>query len=328
MIQRRDFITLLGGAAAALPLAARAQQPALPVIGYVHSGALAGEEDNVRAFRRGLSDAGYVEDRNVSIEFRWAENDVDRLPELTADLIRRRVAVIATPGSQVAALAAKAATSTIPIVFSGGTDPVASGLVASLNRPGGNVTGYVQMSTELMPKRLGIMRELMPKATRFALLTNPYTPNLESMLADLQAAASTLGRKVDVQYVGTFREIDTAYTALAKSQAEAVLVGAGAPFVNRRTQLALLAAFHRLPAIYVGRNYTESGGLMSYGSDPTEQFREVGRYVGRILKGDKPADLPVVQAARFEFVINLQAARVLGLDLPPTLLALADEVIE
>ena len=328
MIGRREFITLLGGAAAAWPIAARAQQPGVPVVGFMHPAAPAGEEDGVLAFRKGLNDIGYVEGRNVAIEYRWADNEIDRLPELAADLVRRRVAAIATPGSSAAALAAKAAATTIPIIFSSGSDPVARGLVASINRPGGNVTGYVQMSGELMPKLLGIIHELLPKAKRIALLVSPSTLNLDLSLAELRAAASALELEIDVQYASTVADIDTAYASLVQSRAEALLVSPGAPFVNRRTQLALLAAYHHLPAIYSTRRYLESGGLMSYGNNSLIQFREAGRYTGRVLKGEKPADLPVMQAATFEFVINLQAAKALGLTVPASLLAIADEVIE
>jgi putative ABC transport system substrate-binding protein len=321
-MRRREFITLLGGTAA-WPVAARAQQAGVPVVGFLHPGAPAGEEEVVLAFRKGLNDIGYVEGRNVTIEFRWADNQIDRLPELAADLVRRRVAAIATPGSSAAALAAKAATTTIPIIFSGGNDPVAAGLVASMNRPGGNVTGYIQMSGEVMLKHLSIVHELLPKARRIALLVNSTV-----ILDPLLAAAPALGLELDVQYASTVGEIDTAYASLVQNRAEALLVGAGAPFVNRRTQLALLAAYHHLPAIYSTRRYVESGGLMSYGNNPLIQFREAGKYTGRILKGEKPADLPVIQAVTFELVINLQAAKVLGLDVPPSLLAIADEVIE
>jgi putative ABC transport system substrate-binding protein len=327
-LNRRQFVTLLGGAAAAWPLAARAQQLTMPLIGYLHPGSPKGEEFAVLAFRNGLSETGYIEGRNVAIEYRWADNDIDRLPGLVADLVRRQVAVIATPGSLVAALAAKAATTTIPIVFSGGIDPVAAGLVASFNRPGGNVTGYVQMSTELMPKRLGIIHDLLPNAMRFAVLLNPNNPNIEATIAGLRTAASTIRLQIEVHYASAARDIDTAYSAFVQNRVEGLLVGPGAPFINRRTQLALLAASHRLPAIYSARNYAESGGLMSYGVEPDAQFRETGKYTGRILRGEKPADLPVMQAAKFEFTINLQAAKVLGIEVPNSLQLLADEVID
>jgi putative ABC transport system substrate-binding protein len=326
-LRRRNFITLLGGAAT-WPLAARAQQPAVPVVGYLHPGLPGGEEDAVLAFSKGLSETGYVEGKNVTIEYRWAHNDNGRLPELAAELVSRRVTAIATPGSSIAGLAAKAATTTIPIVFSTGNDPVAAGLVASFNRPGGNITGVVQMSSELGPKRLGIMHELLPQAARFAALINPNLPNLEPLLADMKAAAAAIGRQIEVHYATTTRDIDTAYATLVQNRADALLVGPGAPFANRRAGLAVLAAYHRLPAIYIGRNYVEAGGLISYGTNPIDQFREAGIYTGRVLKGEKPSDLPILQASKFELVINLQTARVLGIEVPPTLLALADEVIE
>jgi ABC-type uncharacterized transport system substrate-binding protein len=328
-VQRRSFLTLLVGAAAAWPLAAHAQQPAMPVIGYLDSGSPEPIANRVAAFRKGLSEAGYVEGRNVAIEYRWAHNANDRLPELAADLVRRRVDVIATPGSTPAAVAAKAATTTIPIVFFTGADPVQIGLVASLNRPGGNVTGVTNMNVELGAKRLGLLHELIPGAARFAVLVNPNNSLVAgSMITELQAAARTLGRQIEVQTASTNREIDTAFASLVQKRAAALLVTPDTLFFNRRVQLATLAARHAVPAIYSVREDAEAGGLMSYGASVTDMFRQVGIYTGHILKGAKPADLPVVQSTKFEFVINLGTARALGIDVPPSLLAIADEAIE
>ena len=326
-MNRREFITLLGSAAAAWPLSTRAQQPVMPVIGYLGAGLPEAFAHLVAAFRKGLSETGYVEGRNVAIEYRWAHNENDRLPELAADLVRRRVAVIVTPLSTPAALAAKAATATIPIVVSGG-DPVQSGLVASLNQPGGNVTGINAMNAELMPKRLGLLHELLPGAVRFAVLVNPNNPFTASIVKDLQAAAVTIGRQIEALTAGTNREIDTAFASLAQKRADALLVSPDALFITRRVQLATAAMRYAVPAIYSFREDTEAGGLMSYGSNFTDIFRQVGIYTGRILKGEKPADLPVMQPTKFEFIINLQTARLLGITVPATLLATADEVIE
>jgi putative tryptophan/tyrosine transport system substrate-binding protein len=327
-IGRREFTTLLGGAIAAWPLAARAQQPAIPVVGYLYSGSPEPTAHYIAAFRKGLSETGYVEGRNVAIEYRFAHNEIDRLPELASDLVRRRVAVIATPGGPYAVLAAKAATTTIPIVFSTGGDPVQSGLVASFNRPGGNVTGVASMNVELGAKRLGLLHELLPGAARFAVLVDPTSPAAESITTDAQAAASAVGRQIEVLTAGTNREIDTAFASLVQKRADAVLVGPHPLFNNRRVQIVTLAARHAVPTIYTNREFAEVGGLMSYGASQTDQFRQVGIYTGRILKGEKPADLPVMQPTRFEFVINLQTARTLGITVAATLLALADEVIE
>jgi putative ABC transport system substrate-binding protein len=327
-VKRREFITLLGGAAAAWPLAARAQQAALPVIGYLHPGSPEGEENQVAAFRKGLAEIGFVEGRNVTIEFRWAHSKSAALPELVADLVRRRVAVIATPGSSITALAAKAATTTIPIVFSTSDDPVQAGLVASLNQPGGNITGFSSMSGEIIPKRLGLLQELVPSAMRFAVLINPGNPTAESTRQDVQTAASNMGREVEVFTAGSPGDIDLAFAALAQKRADALLVSPGPPFAERHIQLAILTAYHRLPAIYGDRQYAESGGLISYGSSTQDQFRQAGIYAGRVLRGEKPADLPVLRASKFDLVINLQTAKTLGLTVPPTLLVTADEVIE
>ena len=328
-MRRREFITLLCGAAATWPIAARAQQPAMPVIGFLSASSPEPVAHLVTAFRKGLSEMSYVEGRNVGIEFRWAHNELNRLPELAADLLRRQVAVIATPSSVQGALAAKALTTTIPIVFSTTTDPVQAGLVASLNRPGGNVTGLASMGIEIGGKLLGLLHELLPGAGRFAVLVNPDAPVLaEPMIKEVQSAASAIGRQIDVLTARTNREIDTAFASLVQKRADALVVSTQTLFVNRRVQLVTLAARHAVPTIYHSRDYADVGGLMSYGPSSTDQFRQVGVYTGRVLKGEKPADLPVMQATKFEFVINLQTARTLGIEVPATLLAQADEVIE
>jgi putative ABC transport system substrate-binding protein len=327
-MRRRDFITLLGGAVAAWPQAARAQQrAATPVIGYLDSGVPEASAHLVAAFRKGLSEAGFVEGRNVSIEYRWAHNEPARRPELAADLVRRRVAVIATGGAG-SAMAAKEATATIPIVFRIGGDPVSDGLVASLNRPGGNVTGFTSIGGELGAKRLGLLHELVPGATRLALLVQPNTPFANSTIVETQAAAASIGRQIDVLTASTNGEIDTAFAALKQLRADALVVGAAILFENRRVQMATLAAHNHVPTIYHSREITEVGGLMSYGTSNTDLNRQVGIYTGRILKGEKPADLPVMQPTRFEFVVNLQTAKTLGLTINPGLLAIVDEVIE
>ena len=325
-MKRREFITFVGGVTA-WPLTTRAQQAAMQVVGYLSLGVPEADTRRVAAFRKGLSDGGYVEGRNVAIEYRWALNDTDRLSELAADLVRRRVAVVATPGI-AAALAAKAATKTIPIVFQGAADPVQIGLVASLNRPAGNITGVNSMNVELAAKRLGLLHALLPGASRFAVLVNPNIPVAESLIADARAAASTIGREIEVLTASTNREIDAAFASLAQKRVDALLISPQTLFDDRRVQLATLAVRYAVPSIYAGRDWVEAGGLMSYGTNYMDQLRQVGIYTGRILKGEKPADLPVVQAVKFEFVINLQTARTLGLAVPPTLLAQADELIE
>jgi putative ABC transport system substrate-binding protein len=326
-VRRRQFITLLGGAVA-WPLAAGAQQPAMPVIGYLHSDSPQPVARLLTAFREGLSKTGYVEGQNVAIQYRWAQNDLARIPELVADLVRRRVAVIATPGSSAAALAAKAATTTIPIVFSLGLDPVQLGLVASLNRPGGNITGVNSMSNELLPKRLGFLHELLPAAARFAVLVNPKNPTTDSMEKDVKAATAVTGWQIEILNATTDTDIDEAFVNLVQRRADALVVHPDNLFINRRVQLAILAARHAVPTIYPFRADAEAGGLMSYGISLAEAHRQAGVYTGRILKGEKPGDLPVVQPTKFELVINLKTAKALGFKIPPMLLARADEVIE
>jgi len=326
-MRRREFITLIGGATAAWPFAASAQQPAMPVIGYLDGGSLGTSAHVIAAIRKGLSETGYVEGSNVAIEYRWAEGNYDRLPAMAAEVAHRQVAVIVAMGTP-AAFAAKAATSTVPIVFGGGIDPVQAGLVASLNRPGGNVTGVTSMNAEIETKRLGLLHDLLPQATRFAVLVNPDNPLAEIDIKDAQATAATIGGQIEILTARTNREIDDAFASLVQQRADALLIGPDVFFTNRRVQLATLAVRHGVPAIYSFREFAEAGGLMSYGTSNTDRDRQVGVYAGRILKGDKPADLPIVRPTKFEFVINLQTARMLGLTVPAALLARADEVIE
>ena len=300
----------------------------MPVIGYLYTGSREPSAHLLAAFHKGLEEAGYIEGRNLAIEYRWAHNDPARLPDLAADLVRRQVAVLVTPGGTPAALAAKQATTAIPIVFSIGTDPVELGLITSFNRPGGNVTGFSSMNAELAAKRFGLLHELLPDATRFFVLANSNNPAATGFVKDAQTAATAIGRRIEVLAANTSGEINAAFAALAQKQAVAVLVTPGSLFNNRRTQLATLAARYRLPAIFSSREFAEAGGLMSYGPSITEEFRQAGLYVGRVLKGEKPADLPVGRATKFEFVINVQTAMALGIEIPPTLLARADEVIE
>jgi putative tryptophan/tyrosine transport system substrate-binding protein len=325
-VKRREFITLLGGAAA-WPLIARAQQTAMPVIGFLSGTWPATRVDRMAAFRRGLGETGYVEGRNVTIEFRWAEGQLDRLTALAADLVGRQVAVIATSDT-ASTIAAKAATATIPIVFSLGSDPVKLGLVASLNRPGGNITGASFLVATLAAKLLGLLRELLPEAARIAVLVDPSNPAItEPFVSDLRAAASAIRQQIEILYASTARDMDTVFENLAQMPVDALLVSPGT-FFNRRVQIVILATFHRVPAIYPWRDAAEAGGLMSYGASSPDAHRLAGIYTGRILKGAKPADLPVVQSTKFEFVINLNTARAFGLNFPPGLLAIADEVIE
>jgi putative ABC transport system substrate-binding protein len=323
---RREFITGIG-ATAVWPLAARAQQPAMPVIGFLHTGSPEVTPSLVAGFRQGLNETGFIDGRNVTIEFRWANNDYDRLPDLAADLVRRRVDVIPTMGGE-AALAVKAATTAIPIVFYVTGDPVKLGLVASYNRPGGNVTGVTTLIEELGAKRLGLLHELLPGATRFAVLVQESNLFNEYVIADLRAAASTLGLQIEVLSAGSNRDIDMAFATLSQKRADALLTAPSGLFGARRLQLAMLAARYAVPAMYHDRLYTEAGGLMSYGTSLADLYRQVGVYTGRVLKGEKPADLPVLQPAKFELVINLQAARTIGVEVPPSLLAIADKVIE
>jgi len=327
-MKRREFITLVGGAAAAWPLAARAQQAAMPTIGFLRPGSPEPNAHLVAAFRRGLGETGYVEGRNVSVEYRWAHNDDDRLPELAADLVRLRVSVIVTPGSTAAAAAAKSAITTIPIVFSGGGDPVQTGLVASLNRPGGNVTGVSSMAGELGAKRLGLLQELVPRAKRFAVLTNPNNRFAKAFVTDVRAAAAAMGLQIEVFTASTSHDIDTAFASFQQKGVDALVVNPDPLFVGRRVQLATLAARHAVPAIHPFREDVEAGGLMSYGPSNTDLVRQAGIYTGRVLKGEKPADMPILRATRFDLIINLTTAKALGLEVPPTLLARADEVIE
>jgi ABC-type uncharacterized transport system substrate-binding protein len=328
-VKRREFITLIGGVAVAWPLAARAQQLALPVIGLLDSRSPEALTDRLRGFRQGLKDTGYVEGENVAIEFRWAENQLDRLPVLAAELVRRQVAVIATSGGPAVAFAAKAATTTIPVVFAVAEDPVRLGLVASLARPSGNLTGINFLTGELAAKRLELVRELVPGATRVAVLVNPANAtNTETTVRDVEPAARAMGLQIQILNASTSREIDAAFATLVRERPDALFVGNDAFFNARRIQLVLLAGRHGLPAIYWDREFAEAGGLMTYGSNIVDVYRQVGVYAGRILKGAKPADLPVVQASKFELVINAQTARMLGLTVPDKLLVAADEVIE
>jgi ABC-type uncharacterized transport system substrate-binding protein len=326
-MRRRDFISVFGSAAAAWPLAALAQQPAMPVIGFLRPSTPESVVHLLAAFRAGLKEIGFIEGQNVAIEYRWAYGQEDRLGEIAAELVRRQVAVIVTPGSTLAALAAKAQTTTIPIVFAGGIDPVKAGLVAGLNRPGGNVTGIHELSGDLVAKRLGLLHELAPAVTTVAVLVNPGNAIVaESTAKEVQAAGRSLGLEIKVFPTSSSRDIDTAFIDIAHQRIGAVLVGPDAFFTSRRIQLATWATRLAIPAIFPIREYAEVGGLMSYGMNFADVWRRVGVYVGRVLKGEK--DLPVEQTAKFEFVINLQTARVLDLAVPSGLLAIADEVIE
>jgi putative ABC transport system substrate-binding protein len=326
MIGRRAFITLLAGAAA-WPVAARAQQPAMPVVGFVSGQST--EERLGAAFRKALNGTGYLEGQNVMVEYHWLDGQYDRLPALMADLVRRRVAVIATPGFTVGARAAKAATTTVPIVFGVAEDPVKLGLVASLARPGSNATGINLLSAEVVTKRLGLLHDLVPKAVRIAVLVNPANPSTaEATLRDIPEAARALGLEIQVLHAGTSREIEAAFATLVHAQADALFVAPDGFFTSRRVQFATLAARHAIPAAFSNRSYPEVGGLMSYGTDTLDYYRQAGVYTGQILKGAKPADMPVLQSTKWEFVINMQTARALGIEVPNSIQLLADELIE
>ena len=327
-MRRREFITLLGGAAAAWPIEAQAQQAAMPVIGYLYSGTPEASASWVAAFRKGLTESGFSEGHNVAIEYRWAYNDPARLPELAADLVRRRVAVIVTPGIAASVLAAKAATATIPIVFRTGGDPIELGFVASLNQPGGNVTGINAMSLETVAKRVGLLHDLLPHAERLAVLLNPNDPNADHYTKDMQAAASTIGWQIEFLGASNIREIDLAFANLAQKRLDALLVVPQGLLFNRRAQIVTQVTRYALPAVYPNREFAEIGGLMSYGPNSANEFRLTGVYTGRILKGEKPGDLPVLRTSTFELVINLQTARIFDIAIPPSLLAIADEAIE
>jgi putative tryptophan/tyrosine transport system substrate-binding protein len=324
-MRRRAFIRLLGGAAVAWPLAARAQQPAMPVIGFLNGGSP--DTARVAAFRRGLNETGYVEGRNVAVEYRWAEGQYDRLPALAAELIHRPVAVLAATTTP-AALAAKAATTTVPTVFATSANPVELGLVASLRRPGGNLTGVTSLSVEIGPKRLELAHEVIPTATIIAVLVNPTNPNLETQLTDLQAAARALAVRLHVLHASNDRDLDTAFATLAQLRAGALVIGPDTFFVSRSAQLAALTVRHAVPAVFQERGFVTTGGLVSYAGSTADSYRQAGVYAGRILKGEKPADLPVVQSTKVELIINLKTAKTLGLTVPTALLVRADEVIE
>jgi putative tryptophan/tyrosine transport system substrate-binding protein len=327
-MRRREFTTLLGGAAVAWPLAARAQQPAMPVIGYLNTRSLDNAVYLVEAFRRGLGEVGFVEGRNVTIEYRWALGQYDRLPAMAAELVSRPVTVLVSTGGEPATLAAKSATSIVPIVFTVGGDPVKEGLAASFNHPGGNATGISLLTATLEAKRLGLLRELVPRASTIGVILNPNYPPAESQLNDVQEAAGAINLKIQVLRSSTDREIDVAYETVAQQHIDALLVTADPFFDTRRAKLVALAARHKMPTMYHLREFPAAGGLVSYGVDFADVYRQVGIYTGRVLKGEKPADLPVMQASKFEFVINMKTAKALGLEVPLGLSAGADEVIE
>jgi ABC-type uncharacterized transport system substrate-binding protein len=328
-MRRREFITFFGGAAATWPIAARAQQLALPVVGFINGGSPDASARLAAAFRKGLNETGTIEGQNVTVEYHWLEGQFDRMPALMADLVRRQVAVIATPASNTATLAAKAATATIPIVFGVSLDPVRLGLVASLARPGGNVTGINFFSLEVAAKRLRLLHDLVPKAVRIAVLVNPAAVSTtESTLREVQGAAPAMGLQIQKLNASTIGEIDAAFATLARERPDAIFVAGDSFFTSRRVQFATLTAVNKIPATYSNRDLVAAGGLMSYGTDVTDMFHQVGVYTGNILKGAKPADLPVLQSTKFEFVINLQTARALGIEVPPAVLSIADEVIE
>jgi putative tryptophan/tyrosine transport system substrate-binding protein len=326
-MRRREFISVLGGVAA-WPLAARAQQTAVPVIGFLSGGSPAGYASSVVGFRNGLNEAGFVEGRNVAVDYRWMDGHFDRLPEAASDLVRRRVAVIFASGGVVSAIAAKAATSTIPIVFVHGSDPIKFGLVASLNHPGGNVTGVGFLQISLERKRLELLREMVPKGSVIAVLLNPNNPNADGQLNDVQTAATTLDQPIVVLKAATDRDLEATLAALVQQQINAFAVTADSFLYSRLNEIVTFAEHHRLPTMGAERQFAVTGGLMTYGPNSGDAFRQAGVYTGRILKGERPADLPVMQPTKFEFVINLKTAKALGLEIPPKLLALADEAIE
>jgi putative tryptophan/tyrosine transport system substrate-binding protein len=328
MIGRRKFLSLLGGASVAWPLAARAQQPAMPVIGLLSSRSPAVDTLLIAVIRQALNESGLVEGQNVALDYRWADGQYDRLAALAADLVRRQAAVIVTIGGDVSALAAKAASATIPIIFVAGADPLRSSLVTNLHRPGGNITGVSTLMFDLEPKRLGLVRELRPNATTIAVLVDPNSPNAEMQVNDIQAATRSVGGEVTILNASTIRDIDAAFARLVEMRADALLVVADPIFFNRTAQLVVLAARHAIPTLYSRREFTAAGGLMSYGPNMNDSYRLLGVYAARILKGEKPGDLPIQLPTKFELVINLSTAKALGLDVPPTLLARADEVIE
>ena len=328
-IRRRQFITLLGGAAAAWPLAARAQQPAMPVVGFINGGTADAYAPFVAAFRKGLNETGFVDGQNVRVEYHWLEGKYDQLPALMADLVRRRVALIATPASGPAARAAKAATSTIPIVFSVAQDPVQLGLVASLARPGGNATGLNFFSREVAAKRLRLLHDLVPKAVRVAVLLNPAnTGSAEATLREVQEAAPAMGLQIQILKATTIAEINAAFASFARERPDALFLAGDGFFTDRRVQFATLTARDRIPATGAESQFVKAGLLMSYGTDLAESFRQVGDYAGRILKGEKPAELPVLQSTKFEFALNLQTARALNIEVPPAVLSIVDAAIE
>jgi putative ABC transport system substrate-binding protein len=326
-MRRREFISLIG-AAATLPVVARAQKPGMPVVGFLNSGVPKANATLVAAFRKGLSETGYVEHQTVEIEYRWAHNDERRLPDLAADLVRSEVAVLAAPGGLLTALAAKAATTTIPVVFSLAADPVQLGLVASLNQPGGNVTGINTMGIELRSKLIALLHDLMPRSVRFGMFLDPSSPSTPISRTEADETATALGRKIKFFNVSSGREIDAAFARLEEERISALIVPTNPLFNNRHVQIATLAARKAIATICGYREYAEAGALMSYGTNNGDMYRQAGIYIGRILKGEKPADLPIMRATKFEFVINLQTARTIGIEVPVTLLAQADEVIE
>jgi putative tryptophan/tyrosine transport system substrate-binding protein len=327
-MKRREFITLLGGATVTWPLAAQAQQPALPVIGFLNTQSPEGVPHWMAAFHQGLKETGFVEGQNVAVEYRWAQGQYDRLPELAADLVRRQVAVLAATGGEPSPQLAKAATQTIPIVFTANGDPVRNGLVASLNRPGGNVTGITIFGAAAVAKRLQLLHELVPQAAAIAYLINPNNPNSDVEMKAAETAAVSLGKEMLIFRAGSESEFEAAFATMVQQQRDALLVASDVFFLSRRQQLASFAARHRLPTIYYLREFAEAGGLMAYGNRVPDMYRLVGTYVGRILKGEKPGDLPVQQSTKFELVINLQTARALGVEVPNSMQLLADEVIE